>query len=334
MQQMIDVTVSNLLSPMVLFFLLGIIAVLVNSDLKVPTAFYTGYTMIILFTIGIKGGKELRDVEIYSMFPAIGAALFLSIAMWLISYVVLRKVYHYSLADSAAVSAHYGSVSAVTFIAGLTFLEKSNIFVEPYVTALLVLMEGPAIIGAIVLFNWLSNNRKEKHLLEQISHNKGLIDVFKEAFFGKSIFLLLGGIIIGLVANRDGLELIKPLFGDLFYGFLCIFLLHIGMISTNKIRQFQGISIRKFSFAFIFPLIGGGLGIGIGLLIGLSVGGVTILATLAASASYIAAPAAIEQAIPKANSGLYVGSSLGLTLPFNLIVGIPLYYTLAEWLVK
>jgi hypothetical protein len=323
MQQMIDVAVSNLLSPMVLFFLLGIIAVLVNSDLKVPSAFYTGYTMIILFTIGIKGGKEIRNVELQSMLPAIGAAFFLSIVMLVIAYVMLRKIYGYSLADSAAVSAHYGSVSAVTFIAGITFLEKSGIWFEPYVTALLVLMEGPAIIGAIVLYDWFSEGGSDK----------GLAMVFKEAFFGKSIFLLIGGIIIGMVATPTGLEMIKPLFGDLFYGFLCIFLLHLGMISTNKLREIKGLSLRSFTFAFILPLIGGGLGIGTGLLIDLSVGGITILATLSASASYIAAPAAVEQAIPEANSGLYIGSSLGLTLPFNLIVGIPLYYSLAVWLV-
>lgn len=322
MQQMIDVAVSNLLSPAVLFFLLGILAVLVHSDLKVPEAFYTGYTMIILFTIGIKGGKEIRDVEIQSMLPAIGAAFFLSLAMLVIAYFLLRKIYRYSLADSAAVSAHYGSVSAVTFIAAVTFLEKSNIWVEPYVTALLILMEGPAIICAIVFYNWFSN----------ASADKGLMMVFKEAFFGKSIFLLLGGILIGMIADPQGLELIKPLFGDLFYGLLCIFLLHIGMISTNKIRQSKGLSLRGFTFAFLLPLIGGALGIGMGLLIGLSVGGITILATLTASASYIAAPAAIEHAIPEANSGLYIGSSLGLTLPFNLIVGIPLYYSVAAWL--
>jgi hypothetical protein len=322
MQQMIDVAISNLLSPMVLFFILGIVAVLVNSDLKVPTAFYTGYTMIILFTIGIKGGKEIRNVELQSMLPSIGAAFFLSFAMLAIAYIVLRKVYRYSLADSAAVSAHYGSVSAVTFIAGVTFLEKSDIYVEPYVTALLVLMEGPAIIGAIIIYNWFSKGGSDK----------GLAMVFKEAFFGKSIFLLLGGIFIGMVADPTGLQMVKPLFGDLFYGFLCIFLLHLGMISTNKIRLIQGLSLRGFTFAFILPLIGGALGLGMGLLIDLSVGGITILAILSASASYIAAPAAVEQAIPEANSGLYIGSSLGLTLPFNLIVGIPLYYSLAAWL--
>lgn len=323
MQQMIDVAITNFLSPIVLFFLLGIIAVLVNSDLKVPKAFYTGYTMIILFTIGIKGGKELRNVEIQSMIPSIGAAFFLSFAMLAVAYVFMRKIYRYSLADSAAVSAHYGSVSAVTFIAAITFLEKSDIYVEPFITALLVLMEGPAIILAIVIYNWSSKDS---------SNNKGLGMVFKEAFFGKSIFLLIGGILIGIIATPAGLESIKPLFGDLFYGFLCIFLLHLGMISTEKFRQSKNLSFSGFTFAFILPLIGGALGIGAGLLIDLSVGGITMLATLTASASYIAAPAAIEQAIPEANSGLYIGSSLGLTLPFNLIVGIPVYYSVAEWL--
>lgn len=328
MNQILEIAYANLLSPMILFFLLGIIAVLVNSDLKVPTALYNGYTMIILFTIGIKGGVELRSVSFGEMIPTIIAAVFLSLVMLFISLLLLYKVFNYSYEDSIAIAAHYGSVSAVTFIAGLAFLDKFGVEYESYMSAVLVIMEGPAIILAIILYKLHAQRQGE----EITNPDASLKHVIKEAFFGKSIFLLLGGIFIGLVAHMDGLAKIQPLFGDLFYGILCVFLLHMGMVATLSMIQMKNIKFVSFLFAFILPLIGGGIGVLTGSMIGLSVGGTTILAVLSGSASYIAAPAAIEHAIPKANSGLSLGSALGLTLPFNLILGIPLYYWLATLL--
>ncbi len=322
MNLIIDIIQTNLLSPMILFFLMGIIAVIVNSDLKVPDAFYTGYTMIILFTIGIKGGVELKHVSFISMLPTIIAALFLSLFMLFVAYFLLRKLFRFDTTNSLAISAHYGSVSAVTFVAALGFLEKVDVPYESYISAILVIMEGPAIIGAIILYKIFNKNKT-------IQGDTGLGHAFKEAFFGKSIFLLLGGIFIGLVASDDGLLKIKPLFGDLFYGLLCIFLLHLGMIATQQIKEIKGFRISSFLFAFIFPIIGGTVGVFVASMIGMSSGGAFILGILTASSSYIAAPAAISQAIPEANSGLYLGSSLGLTLPFNLIVGIPLFFWLS-----
>ncbi|MDQ0253979.1 hypothetical protein J2S74_001352 [Evansella vedderi] len=328
MEQILEIAYANLLSPMILFFLLGIIAVLVNSDLKVPTAFYNGYTMIILFTIGIKGGVELRNVSLVEMVPTIIAAIFLSLIMLFISHFILYKVFKYSFADAVAIAAHYGSVSAVTFIAGLAFLDKIGVTYESYMSAVLVIMEGPAIIVGIIMYKLHVQSKGE-----QITNpDAKLGHVIKEAFFGKSIFLLLGGIFIGLVAHTDGLTLIQPLFGDLFYGILCIFLLHMGMIATLSMVKMKNVKPVSFLFAIILPIIGGILGVVTGSIVGLSVGGTTILAVLSGSASYIAAPAAISQAIPKANSGLSLGSALGITLPFNLIVGIPFYYWLATLL--
>ncbi|MBU9711418.1 sodium-dependent bicarbonate transport family permease [Evansella tamaricis] len=325
MAQIVEIAYANLLSPMILFFLLGIIAVLVNSDLKVPTAFYSGYTMIILFTIGIKGGVELRNVSLIEMLPTIVTAVFLSLLMFFISHLLISKVFKYPIVDSFAIAAHYGSVSAVTFIAGLAFLDKAGVPYESYMSAVLVIMEGPAIILAIILYKLHSRSHGE----DITNPNASLKHVIKEAFFGKSIFLLLGGIFIGLVAHVDGLVMIQPLFGDLFYGILCIFLLHMGMIATESLTKIKNIKPLSFLFAFILPVIGGTLGVICGNIIGLTTGGSMILAVLTGSASYIAAPAAIGQAIPKANSGLYLGSALGLTLPFNLIIGIPFYYWLA-----
>ncbi|OIJ13595.1 sodium-dependent bicarbonate transport family permease [Anaerobacillus alkalilacustris] len=328
MGQIVEIAYANLLSPMILFFLMGILAVLVNSDLKVPSAFYVGYTMIILFTIGIKGGVELRNVSFSEMLPAIFAAVFLSILMLFIAYFVVKKLFRFSIVNSWAIAAHYGSVSAVTFVAGIAFLDKVAVYYEAYMSAILVIMEGPAIILAIIFYKmYVQKNGEETN-----NPNSSLQHVVKEAFFGKSIFLLLGGIFIGFVAHTDGLIKIQPLFGDLFYGVLCIFLLHMGMIATQSIKQMEKLNPLSFMFAFILPIIGGTIGVLVGNVIGLSLGGAFILAILTGSASYIAAPAAIEQAIPKASSGIYLGSALGLTLPFNLIIGIPYFYWVATML--
>ncbi|MCT8136786.1 sodium-dependent bicarbonate transport family permease [Anaerobacillus sp. CMMVII] len=325
MGQIVEIAYANLLSPMILFFLIGIVAVIVNSDLKVPSAFYTGYTMIILFTIGIKGGVELRNVSFMEMLPTIIAALLLSVGMLFISYLVVAKLFKFSVTESWAIAAHYGSVSAVTFIAGLAFLEKIEVYYEVYMSAILVVMEGPAIILGIIFYKMYAQKQGQN----MDNPNASLSHVMKEAFFGKSIFLLLGGIFIGFVAHEDGLAKITPLFGDLFYGLLCIFLLHMGLIATQSIKKIEKLKLSSFLFAFILPVIGGTIGILVGSFIGLSMGGAFILAILSGSASYIAAPAAVEQAIPKANSGIYLGSALGLTLPFNLVVGIPYFYWFA-----
>ncbi|UCZ51575.1 sodium-dependent bicarbonate transport family permease [Bacillus shivajii] len=328
MDLIFDIVYMNLLSPMVLFFLIGIIAVLVNSDLKVPDAVYTGYTMIILLTIGIKGGTELRNVTLVEMIPTIITAVFLSVLMFGISYIVVKYLFKLSVTNSLAIAGHYGSVSAVTFIAGIAFLDKVGVYYEAYMSAVLVIMEGPAIILAIVIYKIYSQRYGDTSLTDDSNLNH----VLKEAFFGKSIFLLLGGIFIGLVAHEDGIAQISPFFGDLFYGILCIFLLHMGMVATQSIREMESIKVTSLLFAFLLPVIGGTVGIFAGYLIGLSLGGAVTLAFLTGSASYIAAPAAVSHSIPKANSGIYIGTSLGLTLPFNLIIGIPYYYWLATFI--
>ncbi|MGL4521664.1 MAG: sodium-dependent bicarbonate transport family permease [Bacilli bacterium] len=316
-----DIIIANLLSPMVLFFVIGIIAVVVNSDLKIPTAIYTGYTMIILLTIGIKGGKQLRQIEISEVIIPLTLAVFLTIFMFGVTFVLLNKVFRFSDTNALAVAAHYGSVSAVTFAAGISFLEKSNVPYEAYVSTLLVIMEGPAIILAIIFYN-----------MKKGLSNQSLGPVVKEAFFGKSIFLLIGGLLIGLIADKQTLTLIQPVFGDMFYGLLCIFLLHMGMMAANQFGALKNQKWYTFSFAFILPIFGGLIGVILASTFGMSVGGAFMMGTLTGSASYIAAPASISHAIPEANSGIYITSALGLTLPFNLIIGLPLYYYVASYL--
>ncbi|WP_456275815.1 sodium-dependent bicarbonate transport family permease [Bacillus sp. AK128] len=326
MGPVLEVIYTNLLSPLILFFIIGIIATLVNSDLKVPEAFYTGYTMIILLTIGINGGRKLKNASFSEMFLTIIAALLLSLFMLAITYLIVRNMFKFDSANSLALAAHYGSVSAVTFVAGLSFLDKMGVGYEDYMPAILVVMEGPAIVVSIVIYKMM--------VQKKAGSTSGLGSVVKEAFFGKSIFLLLGGIAIGFIAYEAELLKIEPFFGDLFYGILSIFLLHMGMIATQQVRDIKGVKWFSFAYVFILPLIGGISGILTGSIIGLSIGGTFILGVLTASASYIAAPAAIQHAIPEANPGVYVGSSLGLTLPFNLIFGIPFYYWFSNVIVS
>jgi hypothetical protein len=320
LEAILEIALSNLLSPLVLFFLLGILAVMVNSDLKVPEALYSGYTMIILLTIGIKGGVELSHVSLSSMLPVIIVSLALSLVMAVLTFVLFRWVLRHSLEDAAAMAAHYGSVSAVTFAAGISFLDKFMIEYESYISIILAILEGPAIIAAILYYKYRAATGADF----QLSH------VLKEAFFGKSIFLLIGGLFIGMFADPVGIMKIKPLFGDLFYGLLSVFLLHMGMVSMQNLRKTERIRFISYLLAFILPIIGGTLGVWGGHEVGLTMGGSFMIGLLTASASYIAAPAAISQTIPKANPGMYLSFSLGLTLPFNLIAGIPYYYWLAN----
>lgn len=320
MEQALAIAKANLLSPLVLFFVLGILAVLVNSDLRVPEALYNGYTMVILLTIGIKGGAELAHAPLGTVLPILAAALGLSALMVVLAYAVLRRLYRFGPDNAAAIAAHYGSVSAVTFAAATSFLQAQGIAYERYLSIVLAVLESPAILLGILLYKWSTQNGSGIRL-------GGII---KEAVFGKSIFLLLGGIVIGMISNENGIQAIKPLFGDLFYGLLCIFLLHMGMVSCQNLRRLEGFHPLRFSFAFVFPVIGGTLGVFVGKMLGMSLGGATLLGVLTASASYIAAPAAISQAIPSANPGLYLSASIGFTLPFNLIVGIPTYFWMAN----
>lgn len=320
MEHALAIAKANLLSPLVLFFVLGILAVLVNSDLRVPDALYNGYTMIILLTIGIRGGAELAHAPLGTILPILAAALGLSLLMVLLAFVVLRYLYRFGPDNAAAIAAHYGSVSAVTFAAATSFLQAQGIAYERYLSIVLAVLESPAILFGILLYKWSTRNGSRVRL-------GGIV---KEAVFGKSIFLLLGGIVIGMISNENGIQAIKPLFGDLFYGLLCIFLLHMGMVSCQNLRRLERFRPLLFSFAFVFPVIGGTLGVFVGKMLGMSLGGATMLGVLTASASYIAAPAAISQAIPSANPGLYLSASIGFTLPFNLVVGIPIYFWLAN----
>ncbi len=315
----LDLVRLNLLSPMVLSFLLGIFATLARSDLRLPDDLYTALSIYLLLAIGLKGGAAL-SVTPFSEFWAPGLvtlAIGLAVPLW--CYVALRRLGGFGVPDAAALAAHYGSVSAVTFIASLAYLEAAGAKPEGFMPALVALLEVPAIVLALFLARIRSG---------------GLVGSWSEALreivTGKSIVLLLGGVAIGFAGGKHGLEEVRPFFVDPFKGALCLFLLEMGMSAARRFRDLARVGPFLGVFAIVAPILNGALGVALGSLAGLSVGGASVLGTMAASASYIAAPAAVRIGIPDANPALYLTASLAVTFPFNLTIGIPLFYAIAQ----
>jgi hypothetical protein len=310
--------VENLLDPVVLFFLAGLIAGVLKSDLRLPEAIYEILSIYLLLAIGLKGGVELRESDLGSVVgPSLGS-ISLGVVIPFIAYFLLRKIGKFSRPDSAAIAAHYGSVSAVTFAVALSFLTQLGVPYERYVTVLLVLLEIPAI--AIGIF------------IARVKTASGPLHfgrLLHEVFLGKSLYLLAVGLIVGYVLGPHGVQSVKLVFVDLFRGALAFFLLEMGLVASNRLADLKRVGPFLIAFGIAMPIISSLLGCVLGIAAGLSVGGTTVLATLAASASYIAAPAAMRVAVPQANPTLYITASLGITFPFNLIVGIPLYYRIA-----
>ena len=305
--------------PVTLFFLLGAIAGFVRSDLKIPGVLYESLSIFLLLAIGLKGGVELArypllDVALPALVVvAVGALIPLA------AFPVLRRIGKLSRADAGSIAAHYGSVSVVTFAVASTYLVRLGEVAEGYMVVFLVLLEFPALVIGVLLAR-----RGERDM----PWGK----VLHEVFAGKSIVLLLGGLAIGWVAGAGGIAPLDRLFFDLFKGLLAFFLLEMGLLVARRFDELRRAGLFLIAFAVFMPLVAAGLGLVTGLLLGLSLGGVTLLATLYASASYIAAPAAMRIAVPQANPALSIGAALGITFPFNLLVGIPLYHRLAQYL--
>lgn len=315
--------ISNLLDPAVLFFAAGIIAGILRSGIKLPEALYEALSIYLLLAIGLKGGVELSKSEFISIIYPILGTLLIGIIVPIVAFVAAFYLMKQNRDDASALAAHYGSVSAVTFAVVLSFLELKKVPYENYVAVLLVLLEVPAIAVGILLSK-ISNS--EKRLLRW----KPLI---KEVFLSKSIYLLIAGLFIGFWGSGK-MHSLNPLFIDLFKGALALFLLEMGIIASGRLKDLKKTGIKLVFFGIAIPLISSLIAIFIGFYTGLSLGGATVLSTLAASASYIAAPAAVRISIPGANPTLYLTASLGITFPFNIIFGIPLYYFLAEFVFK
>ncbi len=299
---------------MVLAFLLGLLAVLVRSDLRFPSNFSSMVSLYLLFAIGLKGGAELSVTPFSSIVLPILATLAIGGLTPLIAFFVLRQ--RFDRLNAAAIAAHYGSVSVVTFTAALTFAQSQYPNLEGFLPALVALLEIPGIAIAIAL----AKNAKPSAAL------------WHELLTGKSLFIVLGGLAIGLLAGQLGLERVKPFFVEPFQGVLALFLLEMGIVAGQRLRDLKNVGFFLVAFGVLIPVLHGAIGVLLGYASGLSQGGAFVLGVMAASASYIAAPAAVRAALPEANPAYYLGASLGITFPFNLTLGIPIYAVFAAWL--
>lgn len=340
-----ELATANLLSPAILCFALGIFAYFLRSDLKLPDAVASFLSIYLMLAIGMKGGVALAESSIREVAGPILVALALGCAIPLWCYAILRRATKLSVADAAALAAHYGSVSAVTFAAVTALLDSQKVFYEGFMPAVLATMEIPAIVIAIGLARVAALASDAQSVgqgsLALRGRQPGLAlppgpgnpsRVLSEVLSSKSIVLLAGGMIIGLLAGPQGVTKVKPLFVDLFQGALCLFLLDLGRVTAERMGDFRSVGARLAAFAVALPVLHAVIGIAFARAIGMSEGGAIVMGTLAASASYIAAPAAVRMALPEANPGYYLTCSLAITFPFNIIVGLPLYAAMARWI--
>lgn len=302
-----------------LFFVLGFLARLARSDLKLPAQLYEALSIYLLLAIGLKGGMELARQDPLAVLPQASAVIVLGILIPLIAFPILYKLGRFDRFNAAAIAGHYGSVSVVTFAVAVDYLIARDIPYEAYLPLFLVLLEMPGIAVGVLLARLGGNMREVRwgSLLHEI-------------FLGKSMVLLAGGLLIGWAAGPEGLKPLQPFFFDLFKGALCLFLLEMGLVAAGQAGALRTSGLFLAGFALGMPIVSALLGIVLGAAIGLSAGGTLLLATLAASASYIAAPAAMRIAVPEANPGLSITAALVITFPFNLLLGIPLYHRLVS----
>lgn len=316
---------SNFLSPPVLFFFLGVFAVLVKSDLEVPPAIAKFFSLYLLFDIGIKGGQELFKS---GFTPQIGyiviACIGMSLIVPVITYYILRL--RLDVYNAGAIAATYGSVSAVTFATAQSFLTNAKILAGGYMVAGMALMESPAII--VGLFMIRSHTKSDG--LDENQNTGGISEVLKEAFFNGSIVLLVGSVIIGYLAGEKGEHDLHSFVSDIFKGMLCLYLLDMGLVAGSRMGSLKQSGLFLILFGILTPIVNATIGIGISYMLGLSEGDALLFTILCSSASYIAVPAAMRMAVPQANMSLLLPMSLGVTFPFNIVVGIPTYFSIIE----
>ncbi|MEM6384671.1 MAG: sodium-dependent bicarbonate transport family permease [Pseudomonadota bacterium] len=317
MSDILGLAAGNLISPIILSFVLGLGAALARSDLNIPEAVAKGMSIYLLFAIGFKGGAGVaaHGVDTTLVLTLIIAGV-LSFALPFIGFALLGVMSKFSTIDRAAVAAHYGSISIVTFVAATSVLEAQGIAAEGYMVAAAAVMEAPAILSAL----WIVARAGGK--------SSGTIDadLYREILLNGSIVLLVGSFLIGAITGEEGLATIAPFIVAPFQGVLCLFLLDMGLVAGRGLRESRGeLGLGPVGFAVAMPLISSATGFVGAILAGLSPGGAALLMTLAASASYIAVPAAMRVALPEARPSIYLTLSLGVTFPFNLTVGIPLY---------
>jgi hypothetical protein len=318
-----ETVAATLSSPVILFFILGLAAAFARSDLSIPEALAKGLSIYLMIAIGLKGGVEVSKTGFTpDLLLAAAAGVALSFALPFVAFQLLTRFARLDRINAAAVSAHYGSVSVVTYVTAVEMLGRQGLGPAGYMVAVLALMETPAIISGLLLARGGGGAN---------GHKGGL---WHEVLLNASVVLLIGSFAIGLVAGEAGAAPIKPVFDGLFRGLLCIFLLDMGLIAGRRLLETRSLTARAATLAVLLPVMNGVLGTCVGAALGLDTGSAAALGILAASASYIAVPAAMRLALPQADPGLYLSMSLGVTFPFNVIAGIPLYALLAQALTR
>ena len=316
-----NLLIENLTNPALLFFFLGILAVYLKSDLEIPPNSSKFISLYLLFSIGFKGGQELSH-ETFT--TEIGFSMLFGITISLLipfyTFFILRR--KLNVYDSGAIAAAYGSVSAVTFVTAVSYLESQQLALQGHMVAIMALMESPAIIGGLLLITLFNKEEEAGKIKKRV--------VLKHAFTNGSALLILGSLVIGFLASEKQAEGIRPFTNDLFKGFLAIFLLDMGIVSGKKLKSFFSFGWFPFIFSLLIPLINGGV---FALLSGFVTEDISnrfIFAVLAASASYIAVPAAMKITVPKANPGLYLPMALAVTFPINITIGMPFYFLIVQ----
>lgn len=327
MANMLELAIANLTSPVVLFFGLGLLITVIKAKVEFPGAVSNFINIYLLTAIGFKGGAAIAAAGLSAVFLPILGSLFLGLIIPVYSFYILWRIGRLDSDNAAAIAGHYGSISVVTFMAAAVFLTNLRIDYEGYINGLPALMETPAIIVALILAFWVKRKGSQKFLQKDIS----LGQIAKAVVLSKSVVLLLGAMAVGYLSGPGGLATVKTFYVDIFMGVLSLFMLEMGMVAASKLWELKKAGVFLMFFGIITPMLNGLLGVLTGLFLGMSVGGATLLGVLAASSSYIVAPAAMRVSLPKANPALYLGASLGITLPFNLIFGIPLYYHMAVY---
>ena len=314
----LSLLLDNLTNPALLFFVLGIIAVYVKSDLEIPENTSKFISLYLLFSIGFKGGQELAHSHFtLDILWSIVFGVLIAVLIPFYTFFILKK--RYSIENSGAIAAAYGSVSAVTFVTAISFLEIQNYNFSGHMVAVMALMEAPAIIIGVILIRLFSKEHVQKTKMSTI---------VKHSFTNGSVLLILGSLVIGFLASEQQALGIKPFTTDIFKGFLALFLLDMGIVSGRKLNDFFKSGWFSVFFAIVFPLINGCIVAFLSQFVTDDVGNRFIFAVLAASASYIAVPAAMKIAVPKANPGIFLPMALAVTFPFNITFGMPIYFSI------
>jgi uncharacterized protein len=313
----------NLLSPIALSFVLGVLARVIRSEFSLPKEIYQGLSIYLLWSLGLHGGAELAHASFNSIALPAAATLLIGCVTPVSAYLTLRYLGRFGEADSAGIAAHYGSVSAVTFIAASTFVKGMGAEPEGFMPTLLTLLESPGIHIALAI-----------GAIRSGAKSRPTSELLHEVLTGRTMVLLVGGLIVGFLIGDKNWKTIEPFYdtkGAVFRGALCVFMLEMGLLAGSRLGDLKKVGPFLLAFGLCMPLVHGALGAWLGSMAGLSVGGATMLAAMAASASYIAAPPAVRMTLPDANPTYYLTLALAITFPFNVLAGIPIYYEIARW---